>query len=121
MHPRNICIESVDPGQTFLFGCVAFLGFQSHPAAHQGVILVAVCTVVAAAAENTVQMRAFGDNKVQLVPMLGSGMSPRYFVAKLRLEEGICYAESMVGADFKQSLSVVIQLSNTKMSKANWP
>ena len=67
-------------------------------AADQGVVHVAVGTVVGASDEH---MGPPGDEEVQLVPVLGSGVSPGHSVMRFSGEEGVGDAQTMESAEFK--------------------
>ena len=59
----------------------------SNLAAHKRVIGVAVATLVGAPNENVLEVVAPGNDQIQLVPIFGSGMSPRYLELWLGLKE----------------------------------
>ena len=63
-----------------LFGL--YLGFANN----QGMISVAVSSVVRTAVNEVLYILAFSYNMVQLMPMLGSGMLPCDFVYLLGVE-----------------------------------
>ena len=52
------------------FGAVHLFGLDSDPAAHKGMIGVAVGTLEGASGENVIEVYASGDNQVQLMPVL---------------------------------------------------
>ena len=60
-------------------------------------------------------MLTAGDNKVQLVPMLGSWVHPGYTVLLLDCKECIGYAELIMRAELKELLTIFIALADTCM------
>ncbi|KAK3766912.1 hypothetical protein RRG08_040434 [Elysia crispata] len=85
LHP-SLC---VDAGTALLLGAVELPGAETHLAADQGVIGVAVGTVVAAPERHLVQHGFLYDDKVQLVPVLRSGMSSGHSMVWLGGQEGV--------------------------------
>ena len=65
---------------------------ESDPAADQGVVGIAICTLVRTCKEYIPEVAASGDGQVELVPVFGAGVSPGDFVLRFRLEEGVRYA-----------------------------
>ena len=76
-------------------------GLETHLTADQGVVCVTVGTVVGAGDEHMVEQGLSGDDKVKLVPVLGSGVSPGHSVLRLGGEEGVGDAQPMEGAELK--------------------
>ena len=58
-------------------------------AAHQGVISVAIGTVVAASVLDSGEVDTPGEDQVELMPVFGSRMSLRDSMLRLRVEEGV--------------------------------
>ena len=75
------------------------LGLETHLAAEQGVVRVAVGTVVGASDEHVVEQGPPGDDEVQ--PVLGSGVSPGHSVLRFSGEEGVGDAQTIESAEFK--------------------
>lgn len=61
------------------------------------------------------------DNKVQLVPMLGSWVHPGYTVPLLDRKECIGNAKLIMSAEFEEPLTIFVALANTSMPKADGP
>ena len=84
-----------------LFEAMNALGLETRLAVDQGVVRVAVGTVVGASDEHVVEQGPPGDDEVQLVPVLGSGVSPGHSVLRFSGEEGVGDAQTMESAEFK--------------------
>ena len=83
---------------------------------------VAVSAVVTACHEDTVKQGSPGDNKIQLVRVTRSWMSPGYSVAGLGgLKECVGHTKVVVEAQLQQPLPVLVQLANTRVVDAAWP
>ena len=93
----------------------------SMVSADQGVVRVAVGTVGGASDEHVAEQGPPGDDKVQLVPVLGSGVSPGHSVLRFGGEEGVGDAQIMESAEFKQPLSVLLKLAYSEVSYASRP
>ena len=63
-------------------------------------ISVTISTVKGSCDTDVVKLFLSRDNKVQLVPMLRSGVHPRQPVSQLNSKEGVCNTEVMVRAEF---------------------
>ena len=48
-------------------------------------------------------------------------MAPGHLVLWFGLEEGVCHAEIVIGAQFQKALAVVIDLASAEVSKADGP
>jgi hypothetical protein len=107
---RIPCAADIDKRETFGFGVVYFLGCQSHFAAYEGVICVAVCTVKTSRVEGAAQVCTPGDDKIELVPVARRRVSPGDFVAIFTLEVCVGHTQTTVAAQFQQSLSIIIHL-----------
>lgn len=66
-------------------------------------------------------MLTASDNKVQLVPMLGSWVHPGYTVLLLDCKECISNAELIVCAELEEPLTIFIALADTCMPEADGP
>ena len=75
-----------------------FVLVEAYFAADQGGVGVTVSTVMTTSHEDTVQQGSSGDDKIQLVPMMGSGVPSGDSVAKFGGEESVSYAKVMVRA-----------------------
>ena len=73
---------------TLLLGVVKLLWFQLYPWSNHGVVGVAISAVVSSGIADTIEGVTSGNDQIQLMPMFWSGVSPRYFVPCLVLEEG---------------------------------
>ena len=67
----------------FLLGMKKPFMLHSNPGAYQRVISVAIRNVVAACVENIGKSITSGDDKIELMPMTRTGMSPGHFVTWL--------------------------------------
>ena len=77
-----------------------FVLVEAYFAADQGGVGVTVSTVMTTSDEDTVQQGSSGDDKIPLVPMMGSGVPSGDSVVKFGGEESISYAKVMVRAKF---------------------
>ena len=73
-------------------------GLEPDFAAHQGVVCVAIRTVVRACVKNVLNGGSSDQDKIQLVPMLCAWMSLGDLVLGLGLEEGVGYTQAVVSA-----------------------
>ncbi len=90
---------------------VQFLRGNSYPAGHEGVIAVAVRTVVGPRHEDAGEVSTSSEYQVQLVPVSRVWMSPRCLMQVFAVEEGIGDAEAMEAAEFQQSLAILVDLA----------
>ena len=77
-----------------------FVLVEAYFAADQGGVGVTVSTVMTTSDEDTVQQGSSGDDKIPLVPMMGSGVPSGDSVVKFGGEESVSYAKVMVRAKF---------------------
>ena len=84
-------------------------------------ICVAVSALVAASELYFGQYRSPGEDHVDLVPMLGSGVPPRHFVLGFAVEECIADAQTVVAAELQQSLPIIVHAARTEMAYACGP
>ena len=78
---------------------------EFHLAAYQGVVSATVRTVEAACVEHTVEVSTSGNDEVQLMPAMGSGVFPDPLVG-FGLVKCVGISEVMVRAQVEQTLSV---------------
>lgn len=74
------------------------LGLKAYFADNQRMISITICAVVTAGDKDTVQQGSSGYGKIQLVPVMRSGVSPGNSVVGLGGEECVGYAEVVVRA-----------------------
>jgi len=72
-------------------------------------------------AEHLVKLGLSGDDKIYLVPVFGSGMSPRRSMVELGGEEGVGNAQVKGGAEFKKMLTILNKPANAKVTEAAKP
>lgn len=75
-----------------------FVLVEAYFVADQGGVGVTVSTVMTTSDEDTVQQGSSGDDKIPLVPMMGSGVPSGDSVVKFGGEESVSYAKVMVRA-----------------------
>ena len=77
---------------------ITFLGTEGALGDEQGVVVVTFGTVRCIGGADSVEVLTVGDNKVQLVPMLGSWVHPGYTVLLLNCKEWVGNAELVMCA-----------------------
>ena len=117
----NCGIGSVDIRTALPFVVVYLLWPEFHLAAYQGEVSVTVRTVKAACVEHTVEGSTSGNDEVQLMPAMGSGVFPQDPLAGFGLVEYVGNAEVVVRAQREQTLSVFINFPSAIVSKAGRP
>ena len=111
----NRGIGSIDTRMAVPFG-VVYLWPEFHLAAYQGVVSVTVRTVKAACVEHTVEGSTPGNDEVQLMLAMGSGVFPCMRpLTGFGLVEYVGNAEVVVRAQLEQTLSIFIHFHES------WP
>ena len=68
---------------------------KSDLAGYKGMVGITVSAVIAPRVKDSAEVRSSGDDEVELVPVAGTGVSPRHFLQLLTLEEGVCDTQAM--------------------------
>ena len=61
------------------------------------------------------------ENEVELMPVLLPGVPPRHFLLRLSIKVGVGDAETVVTAELKMMLSILIYPANTELAWEQWP
>ena len=77
-----------------------FFGLYTNFTAHEGMVSVAISTVVASAGQDIAKISTPGNDQVELVPSARSRVLPRNFMLGFTFEEGVSDAKLVVGSEF---------------------
>lgn len=84
-------------------------------------VRVAICALEAPPVEDTALVCMPGDDKVEMVPVLRTGVSLGDFQSFFKPGVGVCYAATVVVANFQQLLSLHICLAYAMTTKVGGP
>ena len=95
-----VSTAGVDAGPAFGLRVVNLLRPKSDLAGYKGMVGITVSAVIAPRVKDAAEVRSSGDDEVELVPVAGTGVSPRHFLQLLTLEEGVCDTQAMDATEF---------------------
>ncbi len=102
-------------------GVMQLAGGEVDLGADEGMVHVTLSVMQAPGAVYGVEVLPPGQDQVQLVPVLGSGVAPGDLVLDLVLKECVGDGQLVEGAQLKEPLTVLVHLANAVVSEGGQP
>ena len=94
---------------------------QPQLGAHQGVVLITVYTVIRSRQQYVADGSPTHNHQVELVPVFGSGVLPRYSTLRFCTEQRVRDTELVVCTQLQEALSVFVHSADAELPKTHWP
>ncbi len=100
-------------------GVMQLTGGEVDLDADEGMVCVTLSAVQAPGVAYGVEVLPPGQDQVQLVPVLGSGVAPGNLVLVLVLKECVGDGQLVEGAELKEPLTILVHLANAVLSEGD--
>ncbi len=110
-------MAGVDARMPLGLGVMQLAGGEDDLCSDEGMVRVTLSAVQAPGAAYGVEVLTPGQDQVQVVPVLGSGVVPGDLVLELVLKECVAVGQLVEGAQIKEPLTVLVHLANAWVSE----